>query len=198
YTIKYSTKPQQDLENSMALNVHAFGKAIEGLLQNPDDPVALGRRRVLSMCCTLTNPDEVSSPMAYLYILNESAMYASHTLVKLHLFTVLRALFYKDQLLDVRLETDVNGENLTPSSVWLDHIYRQGTQENINLMSFVSQWERKKSNSGKRFLEDHSLYESHSLFNVPVKRIVPLCPKRLPDICNQDYRPLSVCVINNQ
>ncbi|KAG6951417.1 hypothetical protein JG688_00013742 [Phytophthora aleatoria] len=77
YTIKYSTNPQQHIENPWALHLHAFGKANERLLQDPNDPIALGRRRVQSMCCTLTNPHEISAPMACLYLLKESAMYSS-------------------------------------------------------------------------------------------------------------------------
>ncbi|GMF26425.1 unnamed protein product [Phytophthora fragariaefolia] len=125
HTIKYSTKPQQDIENPWALHLHAFDKASERLLQDSDDPIALGRRRVQSMCCTLTNPHEVLAPMACLYIINESVMYSSHSFVKLHLVTILRALFQQLEQLDVTLEGDGSERVFKPSSVWFDYVFAQ-------------------------------------------------------------------------
>ncbi|KAG1712387.1 hypothetical protein DVH05_000135 [Phytophthora capsici] len=55
YTMKYSTKDQNDIDNPWALHFNAFDKANSGLSGENND-ATIGRRRSQSMCCTLSNP----------------------------------------------------------------------------------------------------------------------------------------------
>ncbi|ETN12062.1 hypothetical protein PPTG_09710 [Phytophthora nicotianae INRA-310] len=186
YTIKYSTKHQQSLENPWALHLHAFDKTNKFANDAANDPAAVGRRRVQSMCCTLSNPHEISAPMACLYIIKGSAMYSSHQFVKLPVAIILKALFDREGEMDVLLEGDNNHRNFKPSSIWLDYVYRPAGLDSVNLMTFAAEWSRKKSKKGIRFLEEHPLYESHSLFRVATERVVTVSHKRLPDTRQTD------------
>ncbi|GMF61875.1 unnamed protein product [Phytophthora fragariaefolia] len=82
-TIKYSTKPQNNIDNPWAIHHHAFDKASRGAVEDSSGSGTIGRRRIQSMCCTLSNPHEISAPMACLYIDRGSEMYSSHAFVKL-------------------------------------------------------------------------------------------------------------------
>ncbi|OWZ10695.1 hypothetical protein PHMEG_00016417 [Phytophthora megakarya] len=44
YMMKYTTKPQQDIENPWAIHLHAYDKSCQREEEDPSDPVAIGRR----------------------------------------------------------------------------------------------------------------------------------------------------------
>ncbi|ETP27961.1 hypothetical protein F442_22754 [Phytophthora nicotianae P10297] len=155
--MKYSTKDQNDIENPWALHLNVFDKTNSGLSGENND-AAIGLRRIQSMCCTLSNPHEVSAPMACLYLIRGSAFYSSHKFVKIPLTSVLAVMFKQHGELSVVLEGD-------------------------------TRWERKKSKKGIKFLPDHALYASHSLFQCSVEKVVTLCQKRLPDMRRSDLSP---------
>ncbi|GMF32030.1 unnamed protein product [Phytophthora fragariaefolia] len=183
YTIKYSTKPQNDIDNPWAIHLHAFDKASRGAVEDSSDSGTICRRRIQSMCCTLSNPHEISAPMACLYIDRGSAMYSS---MKLPITSVLCALFEQGENIPVVLEGDANLRQFKPSSIWLDYTFRPQALEAVDLMTFATQWIRKKSKKGKKFSEQHPLTESHSMFKSSVKRIATVLHKRLPDIRRQE------------
>ncbi|KAF4143996.1 hypothetical protein GN958_ATG05897 [Phytophthora infestans] len=182
YTIKYTTKHQQDLENPWALNLHAFNKANRVLSNETDTQAAAGRRRIQSMCCTLSNPHEVSAPMACLYVIKGTVMYSSHEFVKLPLPTVSKALFQQDEQLDIVLEGATNQLNFKPSSIWLDYIFRPATLESVDLMTFAKNWCRKKSKRGVSFLKEHPHFGTHTIAGSTSERVVTISHKRLPDV----------------
>lgn len=82
--MKYSTKPQNEVENPVAIHVHAFDKAISRRADT-SDPMLEGRRLVQSMCASLSQPQEVSGPMAALYVLRGSPFFSSRSFTKLFL-----------------------------------------------------------------------------------------------------------------
>ncbi|OWZ10292.1 hypothetical protein PHMEG_00016877, partial [Phytophthora megakarya] len=125
-------------------------------------------------------------PMVCLHLLKGSVMYSSHTSVNLPLTMILRVLFQSQEQIDVLLEEDSSGNIYKPSSIWFDYIFRPSTLETTCLMGFVAKWERRKSVRGKRFMTDHALYASHTLFKRLAVRIVTVRHKRLPDIRRVD------------
>ncbi|GMF40486.1 unnamed protein product [Phytophthora fragariaefolia] len=112
-------------------------------------------------------------------------MYSSHEFVKLPITSVLCALFEQGENIPVVLEGDANLRQFKPSSIWLDYTFRPQALEAVDLMTFATQWIRKKSKKGKKFSEQHPLTESHSMFKSSVKRIATVLHKRLPDIRRQ-------------
>ncbi|OWZ08323.1 hypothetical protein PHMEG_00019151, partial [Phytophthora megakarya] len=81
YMMKYTTKSQEDIEKPWVIHLHTYDKSRQREEEDPSDPVAIGRRRVQSMCCKLSNAYEISAPMACLYLERESAVYSSHSFV---------------------------------------------------------------------------------------------------------------------
>ncbi|KAF4030703.1 hypothetical protein GN244_ATG17491 [Phytophthora infestans] len=169
YTIKYTTKHQQDLENPWALHLHAFDKANRVLSNETDTQAAAGRRRIQNMCCTLSIPHKVSAPMACLYVIKGTVMYSSHEFVKLPLPTVLKALFQQDEQLDIVLE-DVRRSNLPKdellryqqSVMALFRPFRCGTDFDTNgetFGAFFEQWWATKApTSARTFVKNNTDY----------------------------------------
>ncbi|KAJ8554959.1 hypothetical protein ON010_g9524 [Phytophthora cinnamomi] len=143
YTIKYSTKPQNDIDKSWVIHLHAFAKASRSTIEDSSDIAAIGRRRIQSMCCTLSNPHDISTPMACLYIDRGPAMYSSHEFVKLPITSVFCALFEQEKNIPVVLESDTNMRQFKPSGIRLDYTYRPEGLEDVDLMTFATQWIKK-------------------------------------------------------
>ncbi|KAJ8524627.1 hypothetical protein ON010_g16490 [Phytophthora cinnamomi] len=179
YTIKYSTKPQNDIDKSWVIHLHAFAKASRSTIEDSSDIAAIGRRRIQSMCCTLSNPHDISTPMACLYIDRGPAMYSSHEFVKLPITSVFCALFEQEKNIPVVLESDTNMRQFKPSGIRLDYTYRPEGLEDVGLMTFATQW-IKKSKKGQKFSEQHPLVESHSMFKLSEQRIATVLHNASP------------------
>lgn len=188
YMMKYSTKNQLEIENPWAIHLHAINRAERVRTESEDSPEVAGRRRIQSICCTLSNPHEISAPMACLYLCNGSAVYSSHSFVKLSLKAILHV-FINQEPVDVMLERDSSGQSLRPASIWLDYAYRPESLATLNLVSFIKQWERKNNQRGKLFLVEHPLFGSHSLAQRQDNTIASVFHRRLPDIRQDSLCP---------
>ncbi|OWZ10792.1 hypothetical protein PHMEG_00016292, partial [Phytophthora megakarya] len=87
YMMKYTTKDQNSVENPLAIHLHAYDKARLRVADCGNDAVAAGRRCVQSMCCSLSNAQEISAPLAALYIERGSPFYESVEFVNVHVWS---------------------------------------------------------------------------------------------------------------
>ncbi|OWZ23608.1 hypothetical protein PHMEG_0001460 [Phytophthora megakarya] len=156
YVMKYSVKPQNDIENPAALHLHA------------------------SMCCTRSNGQEVAAPMAALYLLREAPFYASHKFAPLHLDSIVGALFNSEE--DTVVLEQAREGMYKPTSVLTDYCCRPTTMENICLMEFKRHWKKKRDTKGVLFQETHPQYSTHSIHCLPTEAVVTVFSSRLPDI----------------
>lgn len=183
YIMKYTAKPQLDLENPLALHLAAFDKAKSKQVNAPDDPIAAGRKCIQSMCCSLSNPHEVSAPLAGLYILQGSPFYSSHEFVKLYLKAVIDTVF-EDATMAVMLQQNQWGATFSTKSIFLDYVERPTELESVCLMDFAAEWTRARNSTGYRFSRQHAQFKSHSVHQRLKRRVVTVINERLPDTRN--------------
>lgn len=179
--MKYTTKNQNDLENPFALHVGAFDKA-EINADSSQDPIRAGRRRIQSMCCSLSNAHEIAAPMASLYLLRESAFYSSADFSKVYVNAFVSALFTAHEELDIILHEDGNEGHFKPSSLYLDYVYRSLELQDTSVMEFVSRWEKRTNTKGLPLLPPHTQASTHSLHRRHHPTIPTVIGPRLPDI----------------
>ncbi|ETN16580.1 hypothetical protein PPTG_05760 [Phytophthora nicotianae INRA-310] len=179
YMLKYATKPQNVLENPVAVYAHAFDKASRKR-EITDSAVNAGKRCVQSMCCTLSKPQEVSAPMAALYVLRESAFYASADFVKVALNAFVDMLFNEEPI-EVMLRPSDNSTTYRPQSAVFDYVHRPQTLDRCNLMEFSKNWTKQKNLTGLRFLQEHGQYETHTIHRRLLPVVATIIGKRLPD-----------------
>ncbi|OWZ10487.1 hypothetical protein PHMEG_00016663 [Phytophthora megakarya] len=93
------------------------------------DAFNAGRKRIQSMCCTLSNDQEVAAPMTALYLLRESPFYASHEFAPLHLDSIVGVLFNSEE--DTVVLEQAREGMYKPASALTDYCCRPTTMENI-------------------------------------------------------------------
>lgn len=117
--LKYTTKPQNTLENPLAIHVHAFDKAYLKRGQS-DTMIKAGKRCIQSMCCALSKPQEIAAPMAALYLLRQSPFYTSTKFQKIFLNAFIDAMFSDDPI-DVLLSASEGNSTYKPTSAVFDY-----------------------------------------------------------------------------
>lgn len=183
YMMKYCTKPQNEIENPVALHLHAYDKASSNCDELADS-FSAGRKRIQSMCCTLSNGQEVAAPLAALYLLRESPFYSSHEFAALHLDSIVNVLFNDEQ--DTVVLEEVHGGAYKPVNVLIDYTCRPFVMDDVSLMEFKKCWEKQKDQKGVLFGPSHPQYHTHSIRRRATDAVVTVFSSRLPDVRRRD------------
>ena len=139
YCLKYSTKSQNKTEKELAMYIDAFNKAVS----KPDNSA---KKMILSMMIHLNQYQEIASPLASLYILNNSSVYYSHKFINVYIHTILSMLWDNQTEIVFRQSKS----KYTTSSLLFDYIHRPNEFNNTCLHEYVSSYEKKNSAIWKR------------------------------------------------
>ncbi|KAG3250258.1 hypothetical protein PI124_g5090, partial [Phytophthora idaei] len=161
YMMKYTTKARNEVENPLAIHMHAFDKAVSKR-GDASDAILEGRRLVQSMCCTLSKPQEVSGPMAALFLLRESPFYSSCSFEKLFLGSIATVVL-EGEAVDVMLHAAGSGATFQPSSPLLDCIQLPDELANTCLIDFRAAMDKTIGTKGFRFQRDHAQYGKYTV-----------------------------------
>lgn len=143
YVCKYCKKPQNSVENQLALSLAAFNKASVSADRLPSDAPAetRGYRIIASMLYSLTNGQEVAAPMAALYILRDSPFWFSHDVLYVN-FRQLLEPNLQIQEVSIPIETDEDHTKTIVSKPNLLQQYwrREERLEHVSLVSICEQY----------------------------------------------------------
>ncbi|GMF55156.1 unnamed protein product [Phytophthora fragariaefolia] len=110
--MKCTTKDQQNLEHPLAIHIHAYNKASLKAAEAVDKAVR-GRHFVQSMCCSMSNAQEVSALLAALYLERKSPFYCSHFFHNVFLPSYVATLFANAEI-DVVFAPEMSSSRLNP------------------------------------------------------------------------------------
>lgn len=100
------------------------------------DAVAAGPRCIQSTSCSISNAQEVSAPLAELYIELESLFYCSVGFQNIHVRSCMEFVL-KVAAIDIVLSQAEPGSDVMTFSSYLDYIHRPAQLEEQNLMTFI-------------------------------------------------------------
>jgi hypothetical protein len=183
----YSTKAQKPVENMITLYLNAFERA-SARPNESETPEARGSGIVYSMLNAISNPQEICSSMASLYLLRGSPFYMSHSYENLSLDS---GLIEVQGLLEVEstLDYSVKKNSYTPRvSSLIDYMHRPTLLNKLCYYDFVSSWSKSNSIPKKNallFLDTHCQSGTHCLKRTKISNIIPnILGRRLPNIDN--------------
>ncbi|KAG6953548.1 hypothetical protein JG687_00012328 [Phytophthora cactorum] len=150
-------------------------------MKEAESLIEAGRRYIQSTCCSLTNAQEISAPLAALIVERGSPFYRCVGFEKLFLRTFVEVLFEQSDL-DVILSSDDRDKTFKPGSSYMDYIFRLQELKDVALMEFSQKLEKKASESGKTFLSHHAQNATHSLHKREKEVVLAVLGDHLPNV----------------
>ena len=194
YGAKYSSKPQNTLDNIFAMKLALSRKIQRECLDNNESQSDFhkGLRRLMSMAISQSGVIELGSPLITLFLLAGIAGYFSDTFAPVMLTQALNLLEKGDLSCPITRTYDINDDDhniFAPTAAIYDYIYRPHELETYNLYDFVHYFEKVRKSDKPEFSFSgnwHPQFNTHGL----KKRCQPVVPRiigpRMPDQNSKD------------